>query len=309
MKILITGGAGYVGSTLIPMLLERGHELVVFDRLMFGGNALLPFLNNKNFKFIKGDIRDREALQSVVSGQDVIIHLAAIVGFPACRENPDLARTTNVEGSRNLASVVSKDQRIIYASTGSNYGALVDEVCTEDSLLNPLSIYGKTKTEAEKILMGSGNCTAFRFATAFGVSPRLRLDLLINEFVYQAVKQKYLVVYESHFMRTFIHVKDMARAFVFAIDNLEKTNGQTYNVGDDSLNFSKKEICDIIAEKTGALIHYADVGEDADKRNYIVSYKKINDAGFKTTISIEEGIVEMIKVATVVQVNNPYCNN
>lgn len=298
-----------MGTVLIPMLLDRGHEIIVFDRLMFGGNALLSFLNNRNFKFFKGDIRDKEALRSAVAGQDIVIHLAAIVGFPACRENPDLARTTNVEGSRNLVSVMNKNQRVIYASTGSNYGALVDEICTEDSPLNPLSIYGKTKTEAEKILMDNGNCTAFRFATAFGVSPRLRLDLLINEFVYQAVKQKYLVIYESHFMRTFIHVKDMARAFVFAVDNLTKTNGQVYNVGDDSLNFSKKQICDIIAEKTGALIHYADVGEDADKRNYIVSYKKINDVGFKTTISVETGIDEMIKAVAVVQLSNPYSNN
>jgi nucleoside-diphosphate-sugar epimerase len=312
MKILITGGAGYVGTTLTPLLLDHGHKVTVFDNLMYGGAPLLPFFRNPNFEFIKGDIRDKDMLRQAVSDKDIIVHLAAIVGFPACRENPDLAKEVNVRGTQNLAEAVSKHQYVLFASTGSNYGALTeltDHVCTEESALHPLSIYGKTKTEAEIIMMHRTTCTAFRFATAFGVSPRLRLDLLINEFTYQAVKQKYLVVYESNFMRTFIHVYDMARSFLHAIENMDKMKGQIYNMGSENLNCSKKQISEIIAKETGAYVHYADVGEDADKRNYIVSYKKIRATGFNTTITLEEGIKGLVKALKIINIFNPYSNN
>jgi len=308
MKILITGGAGYIGTKLIPMLLERGHDVTVFDKLIFSGDVLIPFFSNKNFYFIKGDVRDKEQLKAVCYDKDIIIHLAAIVGFPACRENPELAKSTNVGGAETLASVIHKDQRLLLSSTGSNYGALVDEICTEETPLNPLSIYGKTKTEAERILMNSATCVAYRFATAFGVAPRLRLDLLVNEFTYQAEKQKYLVIYEANFMRTFIHVYDIAKSFVFAIDNFDKMKGEVYNVGGDNMNYSKREICEILIKETGTHVHYAEVGEDADKRNYVVSYKKINDVGFYTTISVEDGIKELIRVLPIIQTNNPYSN-
>ena len=204
--VLVTGGAGYIGTTLIPLLLERDYNVTVFDSLLLGGDALLPFFRHKNFHFIKGDIRDKDALRQAVKDKGVIIHLAAIVGFPACSENPDLAYSTNVEGTRNLAILVKKNQYILFGSTGSNYGAVLNGICTEETPLNPLSVYGKTKTEAERILLENTSVTAFRFATAFGVSPKLRLDLLINDLTYQALKQKYLVIYESSFMRTFIHV-------------------------------------------------------------------------------------------------------
>lgn len=308
MKILVTGGAGYIGTTLVPKLLDRGYEVTVLDRLLFGGNAILPFFKHKNFHFIKGDIRDKIELSKAVKDKDVIVHLAAIVGFPACRENPDLAESTNVHGTKALASVVGRDQYILFGSTGSNYGAVPEGICTEETPLNPVSIYGKTKTEAEQILLEETNCTAYRFATAFGLSPRLRLDLLVNDLTYQAVKQKYFVVYESHFMRTFIHVQDIANSFLFAIENSNKMQGEVYNIGSDKMNYSKRDICEMIVKETGAHVHYADVGEDADKRNYVVSYEKVKQLGFTTTLSVEEGIRELARALPAVQIVNPYSN-
>lgn len=308
MKILLTGGSGYIGTALTPMLLADGHHVTTFDSLLITGYATVPFFRHPNYRFIKGDIRDKNTLADAVKGQDIIIHLAAIVGFPACRKDPSLAQTTNVDGTQNLVEVAHKNQYILFGSTGSNYGVLVDEVCTEETPLNPLSHYGKTKTEAEHMLMETGQATAYRFATAFGVSPRLRLDLLINDLTYQAVKQKHMVIYEADFMRTFIHVHDIARSFMFAIENKDKMMGEVYNVGDNRMNFSKRDICEKIAKKTNAYVHYADVGEDADKRNYIVSYDKIKSIGFETLISIDEGIDELIKAVEVVEFNNPYAN-
>lgn len=305
---LITGGAGYIGTSLVPLLLERSYDVTVFDSLLFGGDALLPFFRHKNFHFIKGDIRDKDTLRQAVKGKDVIIHLAAIVGFPACSGNPALAYSTNVEGTQNLADAVSNDQYVLIGSTGSNYGVVADTICTEETPLNPLSVYGKTKTESERILMENTSATAYRFATAFGVSPRMRLDLLINDLTYQAMKQKYLVIYEANFMRTFIHVHDIARSFLFAMDNREKMRGRAYNVGDKGMNYSKKEICGMIAEKTGAYVHYADVGKDADKRNYTVSYEKISKLGYETTISVEDGIDELVRALSAVKIPSPYSN-
>jgi len=307
MKILVTGGAGYVGTTLVPQLLEKGYEVAIFDNLMFGGDYILPFFRNKSFTFIEGDIRDESKLWDAVKSADIIIHLAAIVGFPACRKEPELAKTVNVDGTRNLIKLTSKNQIIIYASTGSNYGAL-EKICTEDSPLNPLSLYGQTKTLAEKMLMEERTTIGYRFATAFGVSPRMRLDLLINDFTYKAITQGYLVIYESHFMRTFIHVHDMGRAFLFAIENYDKMKNNIYNVGSEKMNLSKKDICEMIKNKTKAYIHYADIGEDLDKRNYIVSYEKINRIGFDTTITVEEGIDELVKALKAIKFKTPYAN-
>lgn len=307
MNILITGGAGYVGTSLIPILLNEGFKITVYDNLMYGGDPILPFFRRPNFKFIKGDIRDLSTLKGVLKDADVIIHLAAIVGFPACRKDPDLATSVNVTGTKNVIEASSNSQLIIYGSTGSNYGA-VEEVCTEDTPLNPLSLYGQTKTLAEKMIMEQRKAIAWRFATAFGVSPRLRLDLLINDFTYKAVKEGYLVIYEKHFMRTFIHVHDMGRAFLFGINNQDKMVNNVYNVGSKKMNYSKENICELIKEQTDVYIHYADVGEDADKRNYIVSYDKINKLGFDTTITVEEGIKELVGVCKAVEYRNQYSN-
>lgn len=306
-KILVTGGAGYVGTALLPKLLEAGHEVTVFDNLMQGGNQLLSFFRNKNFHFVHGDVTIKKDVAAAVKDKDVIIHLAAIVGFPACKNNPELAMSVNVNGTKNIIEVTNPDQVILYGSTGSNYGKVTD-ICTEESPLNPLSLYGETKTEAERILMSRGNVIAYRFATAFGVSPRLRLDLLVNDFTNKCLRDGYLVVYEKHFMRTFIHVSDMANAFMLAVNNLDKMVNNVYNVGDDSMNYSKEAICNQVAHKTNAFIHFEEIGEDADKRNYIVSYDKIGALGFRTTVTIEEGIDEVIKALNVVDFNNPYVN-
>jgi nucleoside-diphosphate-sugar epimerase len=308
MKILVTGGAGYIGSVLTPMLLEKGHEVRVLDNLMYGGSTLLPHFRNPKFQFQRGDIRDRDAASTAMKDRDAVIHLAAIVGFPACRLHPDLAQTVNVDGTKVIADAAGKDRLVLFGSTGSNYGALVDKICTEETPLQPLSVYGKTKTEAEQFLMDNCRAIAYRFATAFGVSPRLRLDLLVNEFVYTAIKMKYLVVYESHFMRTFIHVTDIARSFLFALDNNAKMRNQVYNIGSETMNFSKAEVCEMIKKKVDYYLHFADVGTDADKRNYVVSYKKINDLGYKTTISLEEGIDELARAAQAVEFKTPYTN-
>ncbi len=307
MKVLITGGAGYVGTSLIPQLLEKNFKVHVFDNLMFGGDAIFPFFRNPNFSFTKGDIRDFNALKKVAADADIVIHLAAIVGYPACRKDPDLAESVNVTGTKNVISVTSNNQLLIYGSTGSNYGS-IDEICTEETPLNPLSLYGQTKTLAEKMLLEERNTIAWRFATAFGVSPRLRLDLLVNDFTYKAVKEGYLVVYEKHFMRTFIHVHDMGRAFLFGIENQDKMVNNVYNVGSEKMNYSKEAICELIKKQTNVYVHYADVGEDADKRDYVVSYDKIKKLGFDTTITVEDGIKELAKVCSAVDFKSPYSN-
>jgi nucleoside-diphosphate-sugar epimerase len=306
-RILVTGGAGYVGTSLIPQLLERQYHVRVLDNLMFGGDQLLPFFANKRFEFTKGDVRNAQDVREAVTGCDVVIHLAAIVGYPACRKDPTLAEEVNVRGTKNIASAVSRDQLVLFGSTGSNYGA-VEEICTEETPLTPLSLYGQTKTLAEADLLEHCSTIAFRFATAFGLSPRLRLDLLINDFTYRAVTQQYLVVYEKNFMRTFIHVSDMGRAFLFGLDNASKMTGQVFNVGADKMNFSKEQICRLIESQVKCYVHYAEVGEDADKRNYSVSYDRVGKLGFDTTISVEDGIAELIRGFQVLRFHNPYAN-
>jgi len=308
MKILITGGAGYIGTTLTPLLLAQGHEVVIYDCLKFGGNHLIPLFREPRFSFVKGDIRDSSKLKNYVKDADVVVHLAAIVGYPACSKEPELATQVNVDATRSLCSMVSKEQLVLFGSTGSNYGSLADGVCTEESPLNPLSLYGATKTEAERIVMNETSGIAYRFATAFGISPRLRLDLLINDFVNKAMNDKYIVVYESHFMRTFIHVHDIARSFMFAMENRNKMTGEVYNVGSNSMNRSKGEICDIIQSKVDYYLHKADYGKDIDERNYVVSYDKISKIGLDTTISIERGIDELVNAMHAVHVINPFKN-
>lgn len=309
-SVFITGGAGYIGTTLIPLLLENGFKVTVYDSLLFNnGDKLIPYISNKNFTFILGDILDKEKLKNNIKNHDIIIHLAALVGFPICREKGEKeSYNINVIGTQNIIDCLEKSQYLLFGSTGSNYGEVTD-ICTEETILNPLSIYGKTKTEAERRVMERNNSTAFRFATAFGISPRLRLDLLINDLTYKSLTEGYAVIYESNFMRTFIHVKDIANAFLFSILNQEKMKNNIYNVGSDKMNFSKKEICELIKkELPNTYFNYANVGEDADKRNYIVSYKKINNLGFTTTITIEEGIKELIKTIPLIKINNPYYN-
>ncbi len=307
-KILITGGAGYVGSVLLPLLLQNGYKVRVLDNLMYGGQSLLPHFANPNFEFIKGDICKEAIVSDAMRDVDVIVHLAAIVGFPACRKFPQLAKEVNVGGTKNIAKHWQKGQLVIFASTGSNYGALVDEICTEEMPLNPLSLYGKTKVVAEQHLLENCDTIAFRFATGFGVSPRLRLDLLINDFVYQAVKVRHLVVYERDFMRSFIHVYDMARAFLFGIENADRMKNNVYNMGSKKMNYSKEDICNMLRKRHDFYLHFADFGKDLDQRNYVVCYDKIHSLGYDTTVTVQQGIDELIRAMNVIDIKNPHSN-
>ena len=294
-KVLITGGAGYVGTTLIPLLLERNYQVTVIDSLIFNnGDRLIPFLSNKNFNFVKGDVRNLKLLKSLVKNKDVVIHLAAYVGFPICRlKGEKESYSVNTQATQDLVNMLEENQYLLFGSTGSNYGEVIG-LCTEQTPLNPLSIYGKTKTDAERIVMSRHNSTAFRFATAFGISPRMRLDLLVNDLTYKAVTEGYAVIYESHFLRTFIHVRDLARSFTFAIDNQEKMKSNVYNVGSNKMNHTKREVCELInKEIPEAFFHHASIKEDPDKRNYKVSYNKINSLGFEVEVDLATGIKEI----------------
>lgn len=308
MRLLVTGGAGYIGSVLVPLLLDNGYQVRVLDNLMYGGAGLLPHFRNPCFEFSKGDIREPETVAAAMRGCDTVIHLAAIVGFPACRKNPELAQTVNVEGTRVVADAAGRGRLVLFGSTGSNYGALEQEVCTEETPLNPLSLYGKTKTAAEAYLLEHCDTIAYRFATAFGLSPRPRLDLLVNDFVYTALKLRYLVIYEAHFMRTFIHVHDIARSFLFALEHASQMSGQVYNVGSENMNYSKAQVCEMIRRKVEYYLHYADVGNDADRRNYVVSYQKINHLGYQTTLTLDNGIDELVRGLQALDVGTPYSN-
>ncbi len=306
-KVFITGGAGYIGSMLTPLLLRNGYEVTVYDSLISGGDGIINNFTEKNFNFIEGDILDKELLKKSIAGHDIIIHLAAIVGLTACRRNEEHAFAVNHVGTKNVVECLDGSQYLLYGSTGSNYGAVKD-ICTEESPLNPLSVYGKSKTLGEKAVLEYPNSTAFRFATAFGVAPRLRLDLLLNDLSYLAYTQKYIVIYEPHFMRTFIHVKDIAKVFKFAIDNQGGMRGEVYNVGSNSMNFSKKHVCELIRNRTNCYVHYADFDGDVDKRDYVVSYDKINKLGYETSITLEEGLDELLKVFPIVSIINKYRN-
>jgi len=308
MRILVTGGAGYVGSVLVPHLLGLGHRVRVLDNLRYGGRGLLPCFAYPGFDFVKGSILDETALGLALQDIDAIVHLAALVGYPACKRDPRLAREVNLDGTRLLDQLRSKDQPVLFASTGSNYGAVVGSLCTEDTLLNPLSDYGVTKTAAERHLLGAGNALCYRFATAFGVSNRMRFDLLINDFVYQAKINKDLILYERTFKRTFIHVRDMARAFAFALDHWAAMRDEVYNVGSDAMNYSKEEVALLIRKKVDYYLHFAEIGKDEDQRNYEVSYARIERKGFKTEIDMDTGLDELIRAVDLLVLNNEFSN-
>ncbi len=307
-KVLVTGCAGYVGSILVDQLLKEGYFVRGVDNLRFGGQGLLNFFGNKNFEFIKGDIRNKEIVKKASEGIDAIIHLAAIVGFPACRKDPELSREVNVHGTQNVAEAAGGRIPIFFASSGSTYGKIIEALCTETTPLNPLSNYGRQKAEAEEIVKKNGEFVTFRFATAFGVSPRMRLDILPNDFTYRAVHEKSLIVYEKKLMRTFIHVRDMARSFLFALQNYDRMRGEVYNVGSNDMNYTKEDICLLIKNKIDYYLHFADIGHDIDQRDYQVSYDKIHTLGFKPTITMADGIYELIRAAETIEIHNPHYN-
>jgi len=305
MKILVTGGAGYIGSTLIPMLLDNGHEVVLFDKFMWGVKPILHFSTNPRLSIITGDIRDKEALKVAMHDCDMVIHLAAIVGYPACASDPDRARTTNVDGTKNIVDLLD-GREIIFASTGSTYGK-VEGICTEETPIDPLTLYGSTKWEAENLVTDYGGI-ALRFATVFGIAPRLRLDLMVNDFVYQALHNRQIILYEGHFRRTFLHCWDAANVYPFAIQNMETMRGKAYNVGNEAMNYTKRDITKKIQEHVDYYLHEADIGEDKDKRDYEVSYEKIRKVGYETTIDLEQGIRELIKVLTHIYIKSEWKN-
>lgn len=307
-KILITGGAGYIGSILVNYLLDDNYQVRVLDRLDFGVNPIIQYFANENFEFIKGDIRDKDVLQAALENVDVVIHLAGIVGYPACRKFSKESREINVDATKLLVDLMAGKKPILFASSGSTYGKMIEKLCTETSPINPLTNYGEHKAEGEKIIQGNKEYIIYRFATAFGASPRMRLDLMPNDFTYRAVHDKTLIVYEKNFMRTFIHVRDMAQSFVFALKNYEKMKNQIYNIGDNQMNYSKEDICLMIKKHFDYYLHFADIGHDLDQRNYVVSYEKINNQGFKCKTTMEEGIQELIKICSLIDNKNIYYN-
>ncbi len=306
-KILVTGGAGFVGSVLVEFLLSAGHTVTVFDNLMYRQHTFLPHFINPHFEFIQGDIRDAAAVFAALRGADVVVHLAALVGAPLCEQRKHMAEEVNVGGTRTVLDACSPEQFVLFASTGSNYGK-VDTLCTENSPLNPLSVYSITKTRAEELVMARGNAISYRFATGFGLSPRLRLDLLPNDYVHQAIKNGTLIVYERGALRTFIHVRDMARAFLHAIDNYERMKNNVYNVGSNDMNFSKEDLARLVQKHVDFYLHFAEFGADPDKRDYEVSYDKLAATGFRTSITMEHGITELVKGMRTVPGFNPYIN-
>ncbi|KAK7482699.1 hypothetical protein BaRGS_00025997 [Batillaria attramentaria] len=293
--ILVTGAAGYLGSTLVPMLLKMGHEVTCFDRFLWGVGPLLSAAENSRLHILNGDVRDKEAVALAMQDKQAIVHLAAIVGYPACDKDPELAEAVNVDGTRNVLESKTPDQIVIYASTGSCYGA-VDDVCTEETAVVPLSVYGRSKAEGEKLVLEAGGI-ALRLATLFGISPRMRLDLLVNHLTFKAMTIKHLDLYEGHFRRTFLHVHDAARAFVFALKNYKLMQGHAFNVGDEHLNLTKSQVAHIIQnEIPDCKIVLSTTGTDKDKRDYEVSYEKIRRLGYQSTITVEQGVKNLLKV-------------
>ena len=308
-KILITGGAGYIGSVLVPMLLERGHNVTVIDNFYYEQATLLDSCINKNFTVIRGDCRDEELMRRCMAEKDYIIPLAALVGFPLCEKDKIAASTTNLDAIKLIIKLRKPEQRIIYPCTNSGYGIGVgDDFCTEDSPITPISLYGTTKVEAETAVLEAGNSMTFRFATVFGASPRMRVDLLVNDFVHRAIIDRTAVIFEGHFKRNFIHIRDAAGAFLFAIDNFERMKGKPYNCGLSSANLSKIELCEKIKEHITEFVYIeAAIGEDPDKRNYIVSNERLESMGWKPKYSLDDGIEELIKVYRIIK-NSKYSN-
>ena len=297
MKILITGGAGYLGSVIVDKLLKSEYEVIVLDKLLFNQTSLLQYTSNSNFKFIYGDVRNESLLEKLCNEVDVIIPLAAIVGFPACAADPKLAKEINFQQIVNIVKFTKGKKKILYPNTNSGYGVTKDElVCTELSPLNPISVYGQTKCEAENFLLASTNAIVFRLATVFGVSSRMRTDLLVNDFVYKAITDKYIVVFEKSFKRNFIHIEDVANAFLFMLENYDEYRGEVFNVGLSDANLSKQELLEKIQTHVNDFaISYNDYYEDPDKRNYIVSNEKIEATGWFPQWDLDKGIKQLIQ--------------
>jgi nucleoside-diphosphate-sugar epimerase len=295
--VLVTGGAGYLGSILCEHLLGAGYRVTVVDSLLYGQHTLFHFCANPAFEFARGDGRDETLMRRLVKDVDAIIPLAAIVGAPACDRDPWSARTVNLEAIQLLNRLRSPNQVIVFPNTNSGYGAKSGAVfCTEETPLEPISLYGQTKVQAELELLGTPNTIVLRLATVFGMSPRMRLDLLVNHFVYAAVTDGYMVIFEKDFKRNYVHIRDVADCFLYCIDHAEQMQCRPYNVGLDAANLSKAELAEKVKTYVPQFyVHFSEVGSDPDKRNYIVSNQRLREAGFEAKRSLDEGIQELLK--------------
>lgn len=296
-RVLVTGGAGYLGSVLCEHLLNARYRVTVIDNLMYGQHSLFHLCADPGFEFVFGDARNERLMHRLVKEADVLIPLAAVVGAPACDRDPLLAQSVNLDAVRLLNRLRSDEQIVCFPTTNSGYGTKSGEVCcTEETPLDPISLYGQTKVQAEAELLETGNVISLRLATVFGMSPRIRLDLLVNHFVYVAQQDGYLVIFEKDFKRNYIHIRDVADCFVYCIENAGRMVGRAYNVGLDSANLSKAELALKIKEHVPNLyIHFSEVGSDPDKRNYVVSNQRLRGAGFEARRSLDDGIRELLK--------------
>jgi nucleoside-diphosphate-sugar epimerase len=301
-KVLITGGAGYIGSRLVPTLMNNGYEVTVLDSLQYSEPSLLQYCNNKLFNFVRGDASDLETLLPLIDLADIVIPLAAVVGAPACKLNPTYATNINLDAIKLISKNLSSDKKLIYPTTNSGYGiSKGGEMCTEESPLNPISLYGTTKADAEESVLKSGNGICFRLATVFGTSPRMRWDLLVNDFTLRAYQDKSLVLFEGDFKRNYIHIQDVCDTFLYGIENYKVLNNEVFNLGLSSANLSKRQLAEKIKSYVPKLaIIDSDIGTDPDKRDYIVSNEKLENTGWNPKVSIDEGIVELLKAAAFV---------
>jgi nucleoside-diphosphate-sugar epimerase len=303
MRILVTGGAGYLGSVLVPALLAADHEVTVVDNFMYGQTSLLDHCHNPRLTIVRGDAQDRPLMTRCLKEADAIFPLACLTGAPACDHDPAEARRVNLEAVQLVLELRSRSQPIIFPTTNSGYGIGSDGVfCTEETPLNPVSTYGRLKVEAEQAVLEAKHSITLRLATAFGISPRMRLDLLVNDFVYRAVTDGFLVLFQGHFMRNYIHVRDIARVFLHCLDRFEALKDEPYNVGLSDANLSKRQLCEEIKKQVPHFYFVeAEIGQDPDQRNYMVSNAKIEATGYRPVISLQEGIAELVKGYQVVR--------